>query len=105
MGLADDLEGERDRMVSMPASRCYVSALFEALDERDRGALEEIFEDPRYVGTKIVEFLNNYGKRMSSEIKEPTKRELLIMEICRGIGSTTVQRHRRGECRCSKEAI
>lgn len=97
MGLADELEKSSGLLVSSTGTKCTVAQIYELLDEEDVEALKGLMNDPRYLGSKITDFLHHYG---STLVDEDNKKSVHLRELCGTIGANAVQRHRRGACRC-----
>lgn len=77
MSLADDLVGIANEPVGR--MRCSIGLILDALDDRDRTALETALDDPAVRPTSLARVLRSHGYQMSEH---------------------TIRRHRRRDCRC-----
>ena len=78
MGLLDNLASPDYRPPRGP--ECGLGIVLEQLDDKTRKTLQAALDNPHAPSTKISVALGELGHRTSSHV---------------------VQRHRRGECRCS----
>lgn len=71
-----------------PGGKCLVGILLDSLSATDREALQKALDTPRHTGAAIVRALNKNGLAKSV--------------LGHDIGDSSIQRHRRRGCRCSK---
>lgn len=81
MALLDDLANPEYRAPTGPV--CSLGILLKQLDKKTVDTLNAALTNPHAPSTKISQALTDLGHRITSH---------------------TVQRHRRGECRCARES-
>lgn len=110
MGLADEIAAGHERLYSSrgATATCTVNRIEGYLDDEDRAALRSLLDDQRVFGTNIADLLNGWGTKIvgsldedDGDISDARRAELEhLAQLCSGITDSTVQRHRRGKCKC-----
>ncbi len=110
MNLAGEIAASENILYKKASSSiCMVQRVMMLLPEVDVSALNVLMLDQRVHGTSITEMLNQWAPKVAdgaSKIKDPGDRHRAetLAHLCERITRDSVQRHRNGRCKCSKDS-
>jgi hypothetical protein len=94
-GLADEFKSFQREYRPSNGPACAVGEVLKALNPPDQKAFLLLLEDTRIYGTSLAVRLRDIADRLPDE-------DLKMARLFRACGAPSIQRHRRGECRCSR---